>query len=90
MSGAVVIPESSQPVSGIEVAPGVWHTLAIRAPSDLAKVTIGSRVKADGTPLVNAYCRWYENTLDPCGMTGISYAAASAPMRRSSVRPPHQ
>ena len=32
----------------------VQHTLAIRAPSDLAKVTIGNRMKADGTPLVLA------------------------------------
>jgi CzcA family heavy metal efflux pump len=30
----------------------VQHTLAIRSPSDLAKISIGSRVKPDGTPLV--------------------------------------
>ena len=32
----------------------VQHTLAIRGPEDLAKVPIGKRVKADGTPLVLA------------------------------------
>lgn len=40
--------------------------------------------------LGNTYCRWYEYTLLPCGITGMSYADASATMRRASVMPPHQ
>src|SRR5687767_6719849 len=57
-------------VSGISIQPsfgtGSWTNRSPKSGTIVSALGLMIRNSAIGQ-LVNAYCRWYENTLDPCG-----------------------